>query len=207
MSKSSLKKCIVLYVEGQTEVEFYKKVKEYMKTKLSIFEVNQFKIVCIESNTKFKNKLLLKFKNEIIVKYQKKDEIVVVLAYDSDGYEYGKHPVVDRKKIESELLSNGATKVIHLVAENTIEDFIMLDKKGVLKFLDLPLTTAVKGKNGLEQLQYLFGKKNRTYFKGHKVEGLLDHLDFNLIASRLCFKLSPLCHEVGIKCPKDSMKS
>lgn len=207
MSKSSFKKCIVLYVEGQTEEEFYKKVKEYMKMKLSIFKVNQFKIVCVESNTKFKNKLLSKFKNEIVVKYNKQDEIVVVLAYDSDGYEYGKHPVVNREKIESELYSNGATKVIHLTAEKTIEDFIMLDKNGVLKFLGLPLTTAVKGKTGLEQLQYLFGKKNRTYFKGHKVEGLLDHLDFNLICSKLCFKLSPLCHEVGIECSKDSMKS
>lgn len=207
MSKSSFKKCIVLYVEGQTEEEFYKKVKEYMKKKLPIFKVDQFKVVCIESNTKFKNKLLSKFKNEIIAKYNKQDEIVVVLAYDSDGYEFGKHPVVNRKKIESELLNIGATRVIHLVAEETIEDFIMLDKKGVLKFLGLSPKTVIKGKTGLEQLQYLFKKCNKTYFKGHKVEGLLDHLDFNLICSKLCLKLSLLCCEVGIECPKDIMKS
>lgn len=210
MSKNKqVKKCIILYVEGQTEVEFYNKVKEYMKTKLpkKKFEVDQFEVICTKSINQFKKKLLLKFEKEIMSKYNKKDEVIVGLCYDSDGYEFGFHPAIDRNKLEKELNEKGASKVIHLVAHKTIEDWIMLDEKGVLRYLGLPLNTAIKGKNGLEQLQLLFKKKNRPYLKGTKVEGLLDALDFNLICSKLCCELSLLCCEVGIKCSKDIMKS
>ena len=109
MSKNDFKKCVILYVEGQTEEEFYQKVKAYMRTKLPTakFNVDKFDIVCTKSINRFKHKLLAKFQNEVMSKYRKKDEVTVVLCYDSDGYEYGTHPIVDKDKLEDELKKSG----------------------------------------------------------------------------------------------------
>lgn len=203
MPKNNLKnKCVVLYVEGQTEVEFYNKIKDNLRKKISgaKFKVDKLEIVCTKSINKFRKKLLLKFEKEIMNKYSSGDNVIVFLCYDGDGYEYGVHPAVDMKKMEQELKKIGANNVIHLVASKTIEDWIMLDEKGVLKYLGLPEDTIIKGKNGLEKLRFLFKKKNRQYLKGLKVEGMLESLDFNLICSKLCCQLSSLCKELGILC-------
>lgn len=205
MSKCNLKKkCVVLYVEGQTEVEFYNKIKDNFRKKINgkKFEVDKLEIICTKSINKFKKKVLLKFEKEIMAKYNYNDNVIVFLCYDGDGYKYGVHPAVDMKKMDEELRMLGANDVIHLVANNTIEDWIMLDEKGVLKYLGLPTTFSIKGKNGLDKLQYLFKQKNRQYLKGFKVEGLLDSLDFNLICSKLCCQLSFLCTELGVQCSK-----
>lgn len=200
------KKVILLYVEGETEEEFYKKLHEHLKSKGDNNYI--LKVICLKSNTKFANKLIYKFKNEIIEKYRD-NEIVVALCYDSDEYEFGKHPAFKAKEIESHLKKLGANKVIHLIANKTIEDFIMYDEVGVKKFLHLPLKTKLKGRNGLDKIKNLYNKANKTYFKGNKTSGLIDSLDMEIICDKICFTLSELCCEMNIKCKrcKKSLKT
>lgn len=193
------KKVILLYVEGETEEEFYKKLKEHLRLKGD--NNCNLKVICLRSNTKFANKLICKFKNEIIPTY-KDDELIVALCYDSDEYEFGKHPAFNAKEVESNLKKLGADKVIHIIANKTIEDFIMYDEVGVKKFLHLPLKTRVKGRSGLDKIKNLYDKANRTYFKGNKTSGLIDSLDMEKICNKLCSTLSELCCEMNIKCEK-----
>ncbi len=193
------KKIIVLYVEGETEDEFYNRVKEYLKNKSNDNYI--IKVICVKSNSRFSNKLINKFKNEIINKYTK-EEKVVCLCYDSDGYEFGKHPSFDAKKLDKSLKELGTKKVIHIVANKSIEDFIMIDEDSVKKFLNLPKNIKAKGKNGLEKIKDLYSKANRTYFKGSKTAGLINSLEIDKICDSICPELSELCNEMGVKCEK-----
>lgn len=200
------KKCIVLYVEGQTDEEFYNRIKDNIKNKIpgKRFMVNELKVVCIKGITKFSSKLLSKFKTEIMA-HHLKDEVIVFLCYDNDAFEYGFHPPVDRKKLEEDLYKAGATKVNHIVAKRNIEDWFMIDEQGILKYLRLNKNTKINGSNGLEKIKYLFKCANRVYQKGSKVDGLVDSLDMNLICSKICSEISVLCIELGLLCEKQSM--
>ena len=129
-----MRKIIILYVEGETDEEFYSRLKDYLRDK----SINNYiiKVVCVKSNTKFSNKLLNKFKKEIVCKYPGEEKIVY-LCYDGDVFEFGKRPPFDAKKIEKELIAAGAKKAFSIVAKRTIEDYIMIDEEGVKKFLKL----------------------------------------------------------------------
>lgn len=198
-----VKRCVVIYVEGETDEEFYNKIKEHIKNKIPSkrFSVNALKVECIKGIGNFSTKLLNKFKKEILVKYYGY-EICVFLCYDHDVFEYSVNPPVDRNKLEKDLLDAGASKVKHIVAYRSIEDYLMIDVKGVLKFLRLKENTRVKGTNGLEKITNLFEKANRTYIKGTKVEGLIDSLDIEKICNKICSQLCSLCKEVGLACDK-----
>lgn len=195
-----MKKVITLYVEGETEEEFYNKLNKHLKSK---YASNNYiiKVVCVKSNTRFACKLVNKFKNEIISKYSKEEKIVC-LCYDSDGFEFGKHPVINVNKLENDLKNAGANKIIHIVANKTIEDYIMIDSENVIKFLGLPKTTKIKGKDGLEKIKKLYSQANKTYFKGNRTSGLIDLIDMEKICNNVCQQISPLCKEIDVCCTK-----
>ncbi|MDD2377579.1 MAG: hypothetical protein PHE05_01950 [Bacilli bacterium] len=197
------KKCVTIYVEGQTDEEFYNRFKNIIKTKIpdKKFKVDVLKVVCIKGIGKFSGKLLARFKNEIINNY-KGYEKIVFLCYDHDVFEFGVRPPIDRKKLEEDLKNLGANKVYHIVADRTIEDFFMIDEQSIIKYLRLKKRIKVKGKTGLEQIKYLFKCANRTYQKGSKVEGLVESLNMDLICSKICEQLFELCIELGSTCNK-----
>ncbi len=195
------KKCVVIYVEGPTDEEFYNKLKENIKNKISDkrFKVDALKVVCIKGIGKYSSKLLCKFKCEIVDKYSDYDKIVF-LCYDNDVFEYGVYPPIDRKKLEEDLYTAGATNVFHIAADRTIEDYFMIDEQGVLQYLKLKSNTKIKGSNGLEKINNLFKSANRTYQKGSMVSGLVDSLNIDLICSKICSQLSTLCTLLGLEC-------
>lgn len=197
------KKCVVIYVEGETDEEFYNKVKEHIRNKIPSkrFDVDALKVECVKGIGNFSTKLLNKFKKEILIKY-KDYRISVFLCYDHDVFEYSVNPPVDRDKLEKNLLEAGANEVKHIVAYRSIEDYLMIDTEGILKFLRLKDNTKINGKNGLEKITNLFKKANRTYIKGTKVEGLVDSLDIEKICNHICSQLCSLCKEVGLECDK-----
>lgn len=199
------KRYIVLYVEGPTDEEFYKQLRDSIKKKIpgKKFRVDGIDIVCIKGIAKFSTKLLAKFKMEALKKYSD-GEIIVFLCYDNDVFEYGVHPPVDREKLKTDLYEAGASKVKHLVAKRTIEDWIMLDEQGVLKYLRLNKKIKINGSNGLEKIKYLFKCANRVYQKGSTVDGLVSSLDMNLICAKICSEISELCKELGFSCTRKS---
>lgn len=203
-----MKKCVVIYTEGETDYEFYNKVLNTIKNKIpdKIFKVDVLEKSCITGIGKFQKKLLNKFIKEIAKKYSKDYEIIVFLCYDTDVFEFGIHPPINRIKLEDELKNNGASKVVHIKANRTIEDFFMYDIDGIVNFLKIQKPKNLKGLTGLEKLEKLFSKANRIYQKGHKCAGLVDSLNMDIIFPNICDEISPLCKQLGLDINCDSCK-
>ena len=195
-----MKKCVVIYTEGETDDEFYKKVLSFIKNKIpgNKFKVDVLKSFFITGIGKFQNKLLNKFNNEIIKKYAKTHEIIAVLCYDTDVFEFGVHPPINRSKLEEDLINYGASSVIHIKAKKSIEDFFMLDLDGIVNYLKITKPKNLKGSTGLKKLETLFLKANRIYQKGHKCAGFIDSLNMDIIFPNICNEIKPLCIELGL---------
>ena len=195
-----MKKCVVIYTEGETDQEFYDSVLNTIKNKIpnKKFKVDEIKKSCIKGIAKFQKKLVNKFVKEIVNKYSKDHEIIVFLCYDTDVFEFGLHPPVDREKLEKDLKNNGASKVVHIKAKKSIEDFFLYDINGITTYLKIKKPKDLKGNTGLEKLENLFSKANRIYQKGHNCTGFIDSLDMNVIFPKICAEIRPLCTKLGL---------
>ena len=196
-----MKKCIVIYTEGETDAEFYNKVLSTIKNKIpgNKFKINVLKTFCITGIGKFQKKLINKFEKEIVKKYSKTHDIIVVLCYDTDVFEFSIRPPINRIKLENDLIQLGASKVIHIKANTSIEDFFMFDIDGIVNFLKIQRPKNLKGSTGLKKLENLFLKGNRIYQKGHKCAGFIDALDMNIIFPKICDEIKPLCIQLGLE--------
>ena len=187
-----MKKCLILFVEGDTEVEFYKKLiaNERNKTKNNRFNIS---IECknVKGIGNFKNNVIRKFEKEIKPKYNKY-EFTIVLCSDTDVFELESKPPVNWNEVISKLRELGAQNIIIIKAEKCIEDWFLYDSKSILSFLKLNKSTKVKGKNGYDKLKNLFKKANKMYFKGMNCKDLIDVLDIEKISSKVYNQLKPL---------------
>ena len=186
------------YTEGATDEVFYDKLRQYLRkySASKKFQVSNVEKSNIQGIGNFQSKLLRKFKAEILpLKKEKTDKIVVFLCYDKDVFELvSKTPPVDRKKLEKDLLEAGANRVIHIVANKSIEDVFLTDINSILSFLKLKksVISSLSG-NGYEKLKTLYKKAHKIYQKGEKVEGFVDNLNMGLICSTYCKMFSPIC--------------
>ena len=90
------KKCIIIFTEGETEIEFYDYLIEKVKEKNVIKKFNADKIIkkTLKGISKFDKKLINKFRFDILPKYIDY-EIIIFLCYDTDVFEDCQKPVVD----------------------------------------------------------------------------------------------------------------
>ena len=174
------KKGIIFFIEGDTEIEFYKKMIQYLHDKKGRFSIDKILYENIKGITNYKSKINRIF-NKRTVKDYPNFNFTVFLCYDTDVFEYEQQPKINWREIEKELKSDGAEKVIHVKAQKSIEDWFLKDEKNIIKFLGLPIKTKSKGKNGQEKIKNIFNKANKVYIKGQKCEGLVDCLDMNVI--------------------------
>ena len=154
------------YTEGATDEVFYDELRQYLR-KHSVsqrFCVSNVEKSNIQGIGNFQSKLLRKFKSEILpLKKDETDEIVVFLCYDNDAFELvTKTPPVNRKKLEKDLIDAGANKVIHIVANKSIEDIFLTDIDSILSSLNLKKsdTNSLSG-TGYEKLKKLYKKANK----------------------------------------------
>lgn len=185
---------VVIFVEGDTEEVFYRYLIKWLKE-----QGNQLKtsgpiiIKNLHGIGGFKRMAFRYYLNKIVPK-QKNREFYVVLAYDTDVFEYSMQPPVDWKKIDNLFIAYGAVDVIHVKQKQMIEDWFLLDLQGLCKYLKLPLnTTMPTGKNANEKMQKLFTKANKIYYKGHYIRKFLHELDLGVIYSKQKHELMPLC--------------
>lgn len=187
------------YTEGATDEVFYNKLRQHLRkySASQKFCVSNVEKSNIQGIGNFQSKLLRKFKSDILpLKKDKTDEIVVFLCYDKDVFELvSKTPPVNRKKLEKDLLAAGANKVVHIVADKSIEDIFLTDIDNVLSFLKLNKSdaTSLSG-SGYEKLKKLYKKAKKIYQKGENVEGFVEKLDMDLICSMHCKMFSPICN-------------
>lgn len=190
--------CLVFFVEGETELEFYKYLINYEKSRSSKKFDTHIKFVDVKGIGGFASKALRKFSKEIKTKFSNDCKFTIVFCSDTDVLDFSPKPPIDWKKLENDFIEKGANKVINIQAKKTIEDWFLYDTEGVLKFLKLPLKTRVSGKNGVEKLQKLFLKKNKVYYKGIKCKELIENLDIEKIVTEVKSELIPLYSVLGI---------
>ena len=194
-----MSKCLVLFVEGDTEVEFYKQV---IANARKLHPAGKFDTY-IEYRSVggvggFKNIALRKFIKQVKTKYVNDCEFTVVLCSDTDVFEFASKPPIKWNEVKKELEANGAKKVIHVQAKRSIEDWFLYDLEGILKFLRLAKNTKVSGKNGYDKLQRLYKQANKIYYKGIKSNGMIAHLDIDKIADEVKDQLNPLYKVLGV---------
>lgn len=198
-----MNKCMVLFVEGDTEVEFYKRV---IANARKLCPANRFDIRIEYRNVKgiggFKNNVLRKFIKEIKPKYGEECIYIVVLCSDTDVFDILSKPPIKWKEVERELCKNGASKIIHVRAKHSIEDWFLYDAESIIGFLRLPKNTKITGKSGYDKLQNLFRQANKVYFKGAKCNGMITKLNIDKIVNSVGDQLKPLYDVLGVKINK-----
>lgn len=191
-----MNKCVVLFVEGETEVCFYKKLIDYLRNKCSS---KQFDVCCEIKNVKgvgnFKKDALRKFDKDIKKKYNK-HSICAVLCSDTDVFEISPRPALKWNEVIKDFYDSGAKNVIHIEAYHSIEDWFLYDLEGILTYLHLPKTTKAKGSNGYEKLTGLFKQGKKIYYKGTKCTDFLEHLNMDIIYERIYKNILPLIEEL-----------
>lgn len=198
-----MNKCLILFVEGDTEVEFYKRVVAHAR---KLHPANRFDTHIEYRNVKgiggFKGNALRKFTKEIKPKYGEKCIYTVVLCSDTDVFDFSSKPPIKWKEVEQELRKNGASKIIQVRAKHSIEDWFLCDADGIIGFLRLGKGTKIIGKSGYDKLQNLYKRANKVYFKGVKSNGMIAKLDIDKIVNSVRDQLKPLYDVLGVKITK-----
>lgn len=195
-----MNKCLVLFVEGDTEVEFYKQV---VANARKLHPAGRFETYIEYRNVKgvggFKSIALRKFTKEIKPKYEENCEFTIVLCSDTDVFDFAPKPPIKWEEVKKELEDNGASKIIHVQAKRSIEDWFFYDLDGILNFLRLAKNTKVSGKNGYDKLQRLYKQANKVYYKGIQSNGMIGRLNINKIADAVKDQLNPLYKALGVE--------
>lgn len=194
-----MSKCLVFFVEGDTEVEFYKQIVANARKSRSTgrFDTN-IEYRNVRGVGGFKSIALRKFVKEIKPKYEDDCEFTIVLCSDTDVFEFAPKPPIKWDEVKRELIDNGASKILHVQAKRSIEDWFLYDIEGILGFLRLNKNTKVSGKNGYDKLQRLYKQANKVYYKGIQSNGMIGRLDIDKIANTVKDQLNPLYKALGV---------
>ena len=194
-----MNKCLIFFVEGDTDVEFYKRLINDAKSRhpAGRFDTNiEYKNV--NGFGGFKNYALKKFVKEVKPKYGNNCVYTAVLCSDTDVFEFASKPPIIWDDVQKKFYENGAAKVIHIQAKQSIEDWFLYDLEGILAFLNLSKNTKVSGKNGCDKLRRLYKKANKVYIKGMKSNGMIEQLNMKKIANTVKDQLNPLYEALGM---------
>jgi GTPase Era involved in 16S rRNA processing len=187
------KKCIVVFAEGATEIQFYKQIVQMQRRKHTVNADVIFKD--IKGISKFGTKLQRTFENEILQKFSDY-EIVAVLCYDADAFEFSYRPPANINKIAKMLKSDGAKKVICVKAIHSIEDWFLKDTHGICSYLHLKDMPVPNAGNGYQKLAVLYRRANKMYIKGDQSKDLIMHLNIELIVEAVKPALDEFINEL-----------
>lgn len=196
---------IVLFMEGDTECEFYKALIDFLRkangSRLSSFiECQVLKGVgnfCTKAERILQKDLMNRPKYRNL-------PFKVILCYDTDVFERNANKVcINWSTIEKAMHRIGISQVHHIKASSSIEDWFLADPDGIRDFLKISKSQNISKYKGLKGLQNLFVMSGRRYAKGIKCQGLVDLLDLRKILGIYCNQVQTLCQELGICCSKD----
>lgn len=133
------------------------------------------------------------FKNRIL-RDNPNNSFYIFCCYDTDVFEgsYVRNPRVNWMDVEKRLKKYGAMDIFHIKAEHCIEDWFLLDKSGICKYLKIKVPQKLNGTNGIRKIQNLFKKGNKVYQKGFYVYKFLDNINFNILYSKVKNEFIPL---------------
>lgn len=199
---------IVIFIEGETEEEFYSRIINQLHSFAPErrFKVDKLLVRNLKGIGNYKNRAKRVFEKDIISR-NPDVSFTVILCYDTDAFELSSKPPVVWSEVEQELKVSGAKKVIHIKAKRSIEDWFLLDIKGMLQYLRLKRTENIPKTGGAETVKALFKRAGKVYIKGSATKGFVEALDIKVIMAVICHDLKRLCKELGIKCGFDKCKS
>ena len=205
--KAKQKKTLVLiFVEGDTEVDFYNKIKEHLRLMLGGKFLCEVKVHNLKGVGQYQNIAQRIFEKKIKVTYPEGEyRYKIFLCYDTDVFEFAKKPPVNWSKVIDMLKKLGAEEVFRVEAKSSIEDWFLYDIEGVRTFLKIPKKQKLIGYNGQIGLKQLFLKANKTYIKGIRSAGLVDALDMSVIFPKICEQINVICEAVGMNCNEEKV--
>ena len=190
-----MNRLVVIFVEGDTEVEFYKKLVRYYRTQ------NGDRLSCrveygnVKGVGNYQSKAVRIFLKSIMPKYPN-CECHAFLCYDTDAFELRQKPPVNWNSVAKALKQAGAKKVGQVKARQSIEDWFLYDKAGLRKFLKLPGNFQMNGYSGQNGLKDIFKKARRVYIKGGACKELIDALDMSVIVKGISSEIQELEKEL-----------
>lgn len=185
---------VVLFVEGETDEVFFKALIDYYRT-VSTSEMHPCKIYNLRGVTRYSSKLLAKLKNDCLPDAKNKGYRIqtVCCSYDTDVFEVRNPLMVDWSALRKAVKRMGIEEFIQLGIKSSIEDWLLCDYEGICRFLklkDVPKT--LKGNNGNEKLNDLFGRAKKVYQKGYQTKDLVIALDMGVLRNKNKVFLEPL---------------
>lgn len=199
MQKNKEKKTVLtIFVEGDTEVDFYKKMIASIREKVGKGRCS-IEIKNVKGVGNYQSKVCRIFENSVKKKYPDY-KYVVVLCYDTDVFQYSRKPPVDWNAVTKALSEKGADRIEQIRVEKSIEDWFLLDADGLKRFLGLSAKMGISAYKGQKGLVQLFQKANKSYIKGVKCKGLVDALDMEKILPHICGEIHVLCDMMGVDC-------
>lgn len=184
-------KHIVIFVEGATDKEFFKKLLEFYRSESST-ELNHATLCNMEGFGRFQSKAVPKLKNHYKPNIEKTGDVLfaVCCCYDTDVFEFAENPPIDWSKIKSGVKDLGINHFVEVKARKMIEDWFLKDIDGLCSFLNLskPISE-INGKNGYEKMKKLFKLGSKVYLKGSYCHKFIDELDIAKIRKEIMHEL------------------
>ena len=201
-------KNLIVFVEGDTDYLVYNRIKIALlktRTQLKIKAKTTIEIKNLKGVGNYKDNVLRQFRflKSERDKEQGKHSYVVFLCRDTDieHQPFRSQPVIHWGKVKAELKRAGADRVYDIKAEQSIEDWLLLDEEGIVNYFGITRPCKLKGKDGYHKLQALYRKyKNRNYVKGDNSKDLIEKINISLIMMKCCKEIQHICKELGIKC-------
>ena len=156
---------IVVFVEGETDNIFYDKIIKYMinsNKEQTVIETIIIKNVKGIGN--YSKKAPNIFKNDYVVN-NPDTKFVVFCAYDNDVFKYSVKPPINWTDVEAKLKEYGAVDVKHIVAKEMIEDWFLLNIRGLCDYLKIDEIPEIKGKTGEDKMKNYSAEKTRFLLK------------------------------------------
>ena len=175
---------VTVFVEGDTEVDFYRKLVAYLREKHGGHLSCKVDIKNVKGVGNYQSKVGRIFLHG--VKPKNSDCVhKVILSYDADVFQFSRKPPVDWNAVITDLKNKGAHEICLVKAVTSIEDWFLYDAEGLRQFLHLSKNIKMTSYKGLKGLEQLFLKAGKTYIKGVRCKGLVDALDVNVIYPRI----------------------
>lgn len=202
---------IIPLVEGDTEIEFYCKVRQlllqqYPKTEkydflkpINISGIGNYKINAARQFENAKNKYIKSktpSKDHRKKKSEEKENNIkyifhAFMCIDTDVLDSSQQPAKFRKnppinEDETKKTIDNKGGIPHFIkAVHCIEDWFLEDMNGIVRYLKLKKAPKLNPhKSGADNLKIIFSKGSKLYTKGTKSEGFIDCLDVANILNR-----------------------
>jgi len=193
---------VVLFVEGDTDIIFFRELIDYYK-RVSI--VRSCEIRNIKGVSRYaSSKIVGLLQNEIKPRLHANTELyAIACSYDTDVYEKGEAPNINWTKLEKEVKRLGAEEFCRIEVKSCIEDWLLDDIEGVCAYLNLKtIPKTLKGNNGYQKLLSVYRSGGKVYFKGDKAKEMVRSLDIAKIRNKHKEALSDLEYTLGVSIPE-----